>query len=110
MLVNLLSSTCFAKEDHWLIDSRLPAQAIDLEFMAQLGRDHIPFVILFTKIDKMSSSALSKNLAAFKKAMLKEWEVMPPSITTSSQSKLGKDEVWSLIENTNSDYLSSLNQ
>ena len=91
-----------------LIDSRHPAQQIDLDFMAQLGRDHIPFVILFTKIDKLSSSALNKNLAAYKKSMLKEWEVMPPWITTSSQTKLGKDDVWNLIEQTNKDYLSSL--
>ncbi len=90
-----------------LIDSRHPAQRIDLEFMAQLGRDQIPFVIIFTKIDKLSSSALNKNLAAYKKAMLKEWEVMPPWVTTSSQTKTGKDEIWNLIEQTNKDYLNS---
>lgn len=91
-----------------LIDSRLKAQQIDLDFMATLGKGHIPFVIIFTKIDKLSSSALNKNLAAYKKAMLKEWEEMPPHIVSSSQSKIGKDEIWNLIESTNSDYLASL--
>lgn len=91
-----------------LIDSRHEAQKIDLEFMAQLGRDQIPFVIIFTKIDKLSSSILSKNLAAYKKSLLKEWEEIPPVITSSSQSKLGKDEIWNLIESTNADYLRSL--
>jgi len=93
-----------------LIDSRHPAQQIDLEFMASLGRDRIPFVIIFTKIDKLSSSALNKNLAAYKKIMLKEWEEMPPFIATSSETKLGRDEIWSLIEQTNKDYLSSLSK
>lgn len=90
-----------------LIDSRLSAQQIDLDFMAKLGRDQIPFVIVFTKIDKLSSSVLNKNLAAYKKAMLKEWEIMPPSITTSSQTKFGKEDIWNLIEQTNRDYLNS---
>lgn len=87
-----------------LIDSRLSPQKIDLEFMASLGKKGIPFVMLFTKIDKLSSSALNKNLAAYQKSMLKEWEYMPPLIKTSSQSKIGKDEVWSLIEQTNADF------
>lgn len=91
-----------------LIDSRIPAQQIDLDFMAKLGKKSIPFVMLFTKIDKLSSSALNKFLAAYKKEMLKEWEALPPVITTSSESKIGKEEVWNLIEQTNSDYSISL--
>lgn len=91
-----------------LLDSRLPAQQIDLDFMAYLGKKQIPFVMLFTKIDKLSSSALNKNLAAYKKAMLKEWEALPQVITTSSESKIGREEVWNLIEQTNRDYSTSL--
>ncbi|MAY82701.1 MAG: YihA family ribosome biogenesis GTP-binding protein [Flavobacteriales bacterium] len=91
-----------------LIDSRIPPQKIDLEFMAHLGKKQIPFVMLFTKIDKLSSSALNKNLTAYKKAMLKEWEEMPPVITTSSESKFGKEDVWNLIEQTNRDFSISL--
>jgi GTP-binding protein len=91
-----------------LIDSRLPAQQIDLDFMAKLGKKQIPFVMLFTKIDKLSSSALNKHLAAYKKEMLKEWEALPPVITTSSESKFGKEDVWNLIEQTNRDYSISL--
>lgn len=91
-----------------LLDSRLPAQKIDLEFMAKLGKKGLPFVMLFTKIDKLSSSTLNKNLADYKKTMLKEWAELPPIITTSSESKIGKEDVWNLIEQTNRDYSISL--
>jgi len=87
-----------------LLDSRIPAQKIDLEFMAKLGKKQIPFVMLFTKIDKLSSSALNKHLTAYKKEMLKEWEELPPVITTSSESKVGSEDVWNLIEDTNMKY------
>lgn len=84
-----------------LLDSRLEAQKKDLEFMARLGKKQIPFVMLFTKIDKLSSSKLNKNLAVYQKEMLKEWEFMPRVITTSSETKIGKEDVWNLIEQTN---------
>ena len=90
-----------------LLDSRIPAQKIDLEFMARLGKKGIPFVMLFTKIDKLSSSALNKNLAAYKKEMLKEWEALPPVLTTSSESKYGREDVWNLIEQVNEDYVNA---
>ena len=53
-----------------LIDSRLPAQKIDLEFMEWLGEKGIPFSIVFTKTDKLTRSKLNKNLLAYKKEML----------------------------------------
>ena len=84
-----------------LIDSRHKAQAVDLQFMEKLGEKRIPFVILFTKIDKLSSSALNKNLTAYKKELLKKWEELPPIITTSSITETGKDEILNLIDNTN---------
>ena len=84
-----------------LIDSRLPAQAIDLEFMEMLGTKGIPFVIAFTKIDKLSSSALQKNIAAYKKQLKKTWDEFPPMLMTSSSAKKGGDEILQVIEDTN---------
>ena len=43
-----------------LIDSRHKPQKIDLEFMEWLGENGVPFSIVFTKLDKMSSSAAKK--------------------------------------------------
>jgi GTP-binding protein len=47
-----------------LLDCRLEAQKIDLEFMEWLGENGIPFSIVFTKIDKLGGGKLRENLNA----------------------------------------------
>lgn len=84
-----------------LIDSRLPPQTIDLDFMEWLGEKQIPFAMVFTKIDKLSSSALNKNLAHYRKEMLKTWAAMPPSFASSSSSKTGGEKILNYIEEIN---------
>lgn len=84
-----------------LIDSRLPPQQIDLDFMEWLGEKQIPFAIVFTKIDKLNSSNLNKNLMHYKKEMLKFWEVMPPSFSTSSESGIGGESILKYIAEIN---------
>jgi len=81
-----------------LLDSRLEPQKIDLEFMNWCGEKEIPFAMVFTKIDKLSSSALQKNLAKYKKEMLKYWDELPPVFTTSSESGFGKEKLLNYIE------------
>lgn len=76
-----------------LIDARLEPQKIDLEFMNWCGGKSIPFSIIFTKSDKLSSSALQKNLSFYRKELLKYWEELPPVFISSSQSKLGRESV-----------------
>lgn len=87
-----------------LLDSRLKPQKIDLEFMEMLGIKGIPFVMIFTKLDKLSSSAAHKNLMAYKIEMLKVWEALPPIIQSSSTTGMGKDDILKLIEETNKDF------
>jgi GTP-binding protein len=84
-----------------LIDSRIPPQRIDLEYMRWLAINSIPFVIVLTKIDKLSSSELVKNLLTYKKEMLKEWETLPDFFQTSATSRIGKEQILSFIENFN---------
>ncbi len=81
-----------------LIDSRIEPQKIDLEFMSWCGEKGIPFAMVFTKIDKLSSSALQKNIAAYRKEMLKYWEELPPVFTTSAVSKFGQEKLLNYIE------------
>lgn len=87
-----------------LIDCRLPAQQIDLDFMEWLGEKGVPFSIVFTKTDKLTSSKLNKNLLAYKKEMLKYWEEMPISFTTSSSGKSGKEAILNYIGSINEGY------
>jgi len=86
-----------------LLDSRLEPQKIDIEFMSWCAEKGLPFSMVFTKIDKLSSSGLQKNLAAYKKEMLKYWEVLPPVFTTSSESKFGQEKLLNYIDQINSD-------
>jgi GTP-binding protein len=81
-----------------LVDSRHSIQKIDLEFMQWLGEKGIPFSIVFTKADKISSSALNKNITQYKKKILEHWESLPPCYITSSISQAGKDEILGTIQ------------
>ena len=84
-----------------LLDSRLEPQKIDLEFMNWCGEKEIPFSMVFTKIDKLSSSALQKNLARYKKEMLKYWAELPPVFVTSSTSSFGREKLLNYIDAIN---------
>jgi len=70
-------------------------------FMEWLGQKGIPFVIVFTKMDKLSSSQLNKNLSKYKSKMLETWEELPQSFMSSAESKLGKMEILKFIDTTN---------
>ena len=85
-----------------LLDCRHKAQKIDLEFMQWLGGEEISFVIIFTKTDKLGKIALQKNIANYKKEMLKEWEEIPQCFYTSTLKREGNKEILAFIEKTNS--------
>ena len=84
-----------------LIDIRLEAQKIDLEFIEWLGTSSVPFAIIFTKADKLSASKAAQNVAAYKKVLSETWEELPPIFITSSEKKQGRDEVLDYIEGIN---------
>ena len=85
-----------------LLDSRLTPQAIDLEFMQWLGEHKVPFVMCFTKQDKLSKKKSTDNLKDYQKEMLLQWEELPPIFLSSSTESLGKESILSFIEETNS--------
>lgn len=101
MITNYLSQRTNLVNTFVLIDCRIPPQKIDLEFMEWLGENQIPFSIVFTKIDKVSSTDLQKSLLNYKKEMLKSWESMPQVFTTSSSSKIGRMELLNYIDALN---------
>lgn len=81
-----------------LIDSRIPPQKLDLEFIDMLGEWQIPLSIVFTKTDKVKTVELQKNWAVFKKALKQNWDEMPPFFFTSSAKPKGKDELLNYIK------------
>jgi len=84
-----------------LVDVRHEPQKNDTEFIEWLGISNIPFVIVFTKADKLTRNQLEGNLASYKNSLLEKWEELPPIIVTSSETALGKDELLTYVENTN---------
>ncbi len=87
-----------------LLDSRIPPQNSDLEFMNWLGEKGIPFVMCFTKIENLKAYELDENLAAYKAKMLETWEDLPQIFLTSSRSKAGREDILDFIEQTNPMY------
>jgi len=84
-----------------LIDSRIPPQKIDLEFISFLGRNGVPLAVVFTKVDKQNQSETARNVNTFKQALLEEWEDLPTMFLTSSVSGTGRDKVLGFIEQCN---------
>ena len=84
-----------------LIDSRLKPQKIDLEFIEWLGEHGVPFSIIFTKADKNKKGELRKNVDTFLATLREQWEELPPHFITSSESRLGREELLNYIENIN---------
>ena len=84
-----------------LIDSRHKPQAIDLEFMEWLGENGVPFSIVFTKMDKLSSNAGKKLTADYCASLLEQWEELPPVFRTSSEDRRGRDAILAYIEEMN---------
>lgn len=84
-----------------LLDSRLKPQTIDLEFMQWLGKKNIPFVICFTKQDKLSKKESLNNLKLYKKELLESWEELPQIFLSSATKKNGKEDILNFISNTN---------
>jgi len=84
-----------------LVDLRHEPQKNDLEFMEWLATSQIPFVIIFTKADKLSKVNMEKNFSTYKKVMLGKWEELPPFIISSAQTAMGREEILDYIHKTN---------
>lgn len=82
-----------------LIDSRHELLPNDKQFMIWLFLNHIPFVIILTKSDKLTRNQLSQNLKSLGKA-LAGFDPSPLIIPTSLIDRRGKEEILGLIEKT----------
>ena len=84
-----------------LLDCRHEPQKIDLEFIRWLGEEGVPFALVFTKADKLSKGRLAANVEAYKAKLHEEWEELPPIFVTSSEERMGRDELLGYIEEIN---------
>lgn len=87
-----------------LIDSRHEPQSIDLEFIEWLGENGVPFSIVFTKVDKLKNERqLNNNVNNYLNKLKEQWEELPPYFITSSEKRIGREELLNYIEQINNE-------
>ena len=84
-----------------LVDSRLEPQQSDLDMIQWLGENGLPFVIVFTKTDKLAQPKVQANVAQFRRTLKKTWEQLPTQFLTSSETYKGRDELLAFIGDVN---------
>ena len=87
-----------------LIDIRHDIQKKDIEFMEFLIDNYCPFVIIFTKSDKLKINQLDVQIDNLKEQLSKYWEDLPKMFVTSSKNKLGINEIHCFIESSLNEY------
>ncbi|AQG80579.1 ribosome biogenesis GTP-binding protein YihA/YsxC [Spirosoma montaniterrae] len=91
-----------------LVDSRIDPQKLDLDFMENLGDRNIPFVIAFTKTEKLGPQKLQTQLENYRATLLETWEEVPQIFVTSAITAAGREEILAFIRPLNKEYLQSL--
>ncbi|MEY3368434.1 MAG: hypothetical protein RI973_1589 [Bacteroidota bacterium] len=84
-----------------LLDSSVPSQQSDIEFINWLGENQVPFVLVFTKSDKLPGNQLKSNLEAIRAAISEHWNELPQEFITSAEKKTGRTEILDFIEQVN---------
>ncbi|MCR5423911.1 MAG: ribosome biogenesis GTP-binding protein YihA/YsxC [Bacteroidales bacterium] len=84
-----------------LLDSRIPPQRIDLDFISFLGHNGVPLSLVYTKVDKQKQSEVMRNINAMKAELAKEWDELPLIMMTSSVSGYGRDNLLDFIDSIN---------
>lgn len=84
-----------------LIDSRIEMKDSDKDFINWFGEKQLPFAIVFTKTDKLTSGNLAANISAYKNKLLESWEELPRIFITSAIDGRGCADILSYIDETN---------
>ena len=80
-----------------LIDSMIPPQTLDLEFVRWLMEGGIPFVLVFTKLDRLKASRADKNIDLFTEKMTEWGDGIPRIFKTSAKTQLGRREMLEFV-------------
>ncbi len=81
-----------------LIDARRLPQNLDIDFMTRLGKNNIPFSIIFTKCDKQTHNKTKKHMELLKQELLNDWEELPLFLFSSAEKGDGKKEILGYID------------
>jgi len=81
-----------------LIDSGLPPQEMDVEFVEWLTSNSVPFVLVFTKIDRVNRAVTLANIEAFTARISGWFEQLPAIFTCSATTRQGREKLLGVIE------------
>lgn len=84
-----------------LIDSNVPAQQIDIDFLNWLGDKQVPFVLVYTKTDRLKPVEVQPNIDIIRTGLLEHWTELPQEFITSSIEKIGQKEILGFIDEVN---------
>ncbi len=87
-----------------LVDSRIEPQKIDLDFMENLGQRRLPFVIVFTKTEKLGPTRLQATVDTYRAKLLETWEETPELFITAAITAAGRESILSFIRPLNEEY------
>jgi GTP-binding protein len=81
-----------------LIDSTLPPQEVDVDFVEWLTRNAVPYVFVFTKTDKVTPAVTQANNAAFVTRISSWFEKPPMTFSCSAMTGHGRAELLGVID------------
>ncbi len=87
-----------------LVDGRIEPQKKDLDFMTRLVEQSLPFVIVFTKTEKMKAGSTENMLTRYRTTLLETFAEVPQLFVTSASNRRGRDEVLAFIDSLNKEY------
>ena len=88
-----------------LVDINIPPQKIDIEFINWMGQMQIPYIIAFTKADRLKPALIEKQVQTFSEEMHKYWNELPQMIVTSANTKMGQEEFYDFFDKVNAHYI-----
>lgn len=102
MVRNYLQHTSSVVVAFILLDSNIPLQKRDLDFINWMGEKDLPFVLVFTKIDRHRRvGEREEKVATVKNGLLEYWTHLPDTFEVSSKTGEGKQEILDYIDQLN---------
>jgi len=84
-----------------LVDSNIPPQQKDIDFINWFGERRLPFVLVYTKADRVKPAKLDANISAIQKALSEYWEPLPQQFVTSAKNGTGREAILEFIDSVN---------
>lgn len=90
-----------------LIDANIALQEKDLKFINWMGKMQIPFVIIYTKYDKLKTEEGEEQIKKIQTELLNYWNELPRQFISSSNTLLGRADLLEFIQQVNQQFVIS---